>query len=83
MAEEILTPEAEAALSRIKARRSPPRLSGRRFHEREPDGAWTITIVRADGKRTWITRPTLSAALVRAAEIADEMAADARTVARA
>lgn len=77
----VLTPEAAAALKALQARKAPPRLAAKNWSEHGEDG-WTVTLVRADGKRTWITRPTLAEALVRAHELAQLMSADARAILR-
>lgn len=79
MAGDDLTPAAAAALEALRARKAPPRLAAKNWSEHDREG-WTVTLVRADGKRTWITRATLAEALVRAAEIAEAMATDAREV---
>lgn len=82
MSEPALTPAATAALEALRTRTAPPRLAARNWSEHGESG-WTVTLVRADGKLTWITRPSLPEALVRAAEVADAMSADAREVRRA
>lgn len=78
--QEILTPEAAAALEALRLRTDWPKLSGGRSHgyDTTPEERWYVTLRRADGKRTWIYGKTLSAALLRAGEIAEEMARDAQ-----